>query len=99
MAEVTVTRDILERLDRKLQAFSWQLADDERDLLLGLLALGSQQASQEASDVSRAGEVELFGESRRGVYTPLSDLLEGDRTIFFPPPPPPPPMASPRKPK
>ena len=98
MAEVTVTRDILERLDRKLQAFSWQLADDERDLLLGLLALGSQQAACEASDVSRAGEVELFGEPRRGVYTPLSDLLQDDRTIFFPPPPPPP-APTPKKPR
>ncbi len=83
MAEVTVTRDIL---DRKLEAFSWQLADDERDLLLGLLALGSRQAAREASEVRRADEVETFGESRKGIYDPLSDLLRGDRTIFFAPP-------------
>jgi hypothetical protein len=29
MAEVVVTRDILDRLDRKLEAFSWWLANDE----------------------------------------------------------------------
>jgi hypothetical protein len=96
MAEVMVTREILERLDRKLRAFSWQLADDERDLLRCLLALGSRQAAQNASEVSAAGEVGLFGGTVRDVYAPLSDLLHDDTTIFVPPPPPPP---SPRKPK